>query len=98
MQPFRELKFDWDQWNEQKNELKHGVAKEEAESAFVDGRYKMFYDDLHSTQRETRFILFGKSAKSRVLMVGFTIRRHKIRIITARPASRNERAVYEKKT
>lgn len=28
------LEFDWDQWNIQKNELKHGVSKLEAESVF----------------------------------------------------------------
>jgi len=30
----REIEFDWDQWNVQKNETKHGVSRLEAESAF----------------------------------------------------------------
>ena len=31
-----ELSFDWDQWNIQKNEIKHGVSRLEAESVFFD--------------------------------------------------------------
>ena len=30
-----ELQFDWDQWNIQKNEEKHGVSALEAESVFL---------------------------------------------------------------
>lgn len=88
--------FDWDQWNVQKNEEKHGVSRLEAESAFYDEKYSLFEDTKHS-DREKRFILFGKSLENRVLMVGFTLRAHRIRVITARPASRRERMVYEKK-
>lgn len=92
-----ELKFDWDLWNVQKNEVKHGVSALEAESCFYDQDLKIFEDLKHSTDREKRFILYGKSMEARVLMVGFTIRRQKARIITARTASRKERSVYEKK-
>lgn len=92
----KEIEFDWDQWNIQKNELKHGVSALEAESCFYDGSVKIYEDTLHSTQNEKRYILYGKGIESRVLMVGFTIRSNKIRIITARPASRKERSIYEK--
>jgi uncharacterized DUF497 family protein len=88
--------FNWDQWNVQKNELKHGVSAVEAESAFGDPFHLLFRDHKHSTVQEARFILFGWSSEKRILMVGFTIRKAKIRVITARPASRKERAIYEK--
>ncbi len=88
------LAFDWDQWNVQKNEAKHGVSRLEAESAFHDERYKLFEDIHHSSTREKRYVLYGKSIENRVLMVGFTLRRNRVRIITARPASRKERRVY----
>lgn len=39
--------------------------------------------------------LYGKSLENRILMVGFTLRRKKVRIITARPASSKERIIYE---
>ena len=93
----RELSFDWDQWNLQKNESKHGVSRMEAESAFFDPGYLLFEDAAHSTTRERRLILYGKSLEQRVLMIGFTLRESKVRIITARPASRRERSLYEKK-
>ena len=88
------IKFDWDQWNVQKNESKHGVSRLEAESAFFDPRYKLFQDLEHSSLDEARYILYGKSLENRVLMVGFTLRGPRVRIITARPASRKERGIY----
>ena len=90
-----EITFDWDQWNVQKNESKHGVSRMEAESAFFDPSYKLFDDPKHSVPGERRFILYGKSLEQRVLMIGFTVRLARVRIITARPASRKERNVYE---
>lgn len=94
----RQLAFDWDQWNVQKNERKHGVSVLEAESCFFDPAHVIYRDVAHSTAREARYILYAKSMEGRILMVGFTMRRHKVRIITARPASRKEREVYEEKT
>lgn len=90
------IKFDWDQWNIQKNEAKHGVSAVEAESSFFDLNYRLFEDIAHSTKNEIRYILYGRSNKNRVLMIGFTIRRKLVRIITARPASKRERRIYEK--
>lgn len=87
--------FEWDQWNVQKNEEKHGVSRLEAESAFYDPRVCLFQDQRHSTAREKRYVLYGRSLEARVLMVGFTHRGRRIRVITARPASRKERKIYE---
>ena len=91
----KEIRFDWDLWNVQKNEVKHGVSALEAESCFYDDHVGIYGDLKHSTRAEKRFILYGRSMESRVLMVGFTVRKGRIRIITARPASRKERGVYE---
>lgn len=90
------ITFDWDQWNIQKNERKHGVSRLEAESTFYDPRLRLFQDEQHSTIREPRYVLYGRSLEARVLMVGFTRRGRKIRVITARPASRKERRIYER--
>lgn len=90
--------FDWDQWNLQKNEIKHGVSRLEAESAFYDPDYRLFEDQRHTSRGEARFVLYGRSLEARVLMVGFTLRGRKVRIITARPASRRERRIYERET
>ena len=92
-----EIVFEWDQWNVQKNEDKHGVSRLEAESAFYDPQHRLFEDLQHSSPTETRYILFGRSLEARVLMVGFTRRGRKVRVITARTASRKERRIYEAK-
>jgi len=89
------ITFEWDQWNVQKNESKHGVSVLEAQSAFFDEQYRLFADEVHSTARESRYILYGRSIENRVLMVGFTVRGRRVRVITARPASRKERRVYD---
>lgn len=90
-----EIIFDWDQWNVQKNESKHGVSRLEAESAFYDPHYRLFADQRHSSRNEARYILYGRSLEARVLMVGFTRRGRTVRIITARPASRKERRIHD---
>lgn len=87
--------FEWDSWNLQKNEEKHGISSLEAESAFFDYSHVIFEDLKHSTNSEKRHILYGKSLESRILMIGFTIRHNRIRIITARQASKKERETYE---
>lgn len=94
----KDVVFDWDQWNQQKNEVKHGASCLEAESAFHDPHVALFHDAKHSTKSEQRYILYGKSLENRILMIGFTLRSNKVRIITARQASQKERVVYEKQT
>lgn len=87
--------FEWDQWNVQKNEDKHGVSRLEAESTFYDPQYRLFQDLRHSSARETRYILYGRSLEARVLMIAFTRGGKKVRVISARAASRKERRIYE---
>lgn len=95
MARYKTIVFDWDQWNVQKNERKHGISSIEAESVFFDSAYKLFEDVKHSSSQEKRYILYGKSMEGRILMVGFTPRAGRLRIITARPASKKERKIYE---
>lgn len=96
MRDLKDICFDWDQWNAQKNEVKHGVSRMESESVFFDPNYKLFRDEKHSSSLEERFILYGESLERRILMIGFTVRQKRIRMITARQASRREREVYGK--
>jgi uncharacterized DUF497 family protein len=91
-----EIGFDWDQWNIQKNEEKHGISSLEGESIFYDPNLKIFADQKHTTTKEGRWIAYGKGVYHRVLMAAFTVREGNIRIISARMASRKERNVYEK--
>ncbi len=94
----KELAFDWDLWDMQKNETKHGVSVLEAESCFYDPALRIYEDLKHSTPKESRYIAYARSVEGRVLMVGFTMRKNKMRIITTRSASRKERNIYEAQT
>ena len=51
--------------------------------------------DLEHSMAEHRFITFGLSARGRLLAVSHTERRNRIRIISARAATRVERRIYE---
>ena len=88
------LRFEWDQRKASINKTKHGVSFEEAASSFGDPLSLTIEDPDHSVS-ENRYILIGFSVSSRLLVVAHTCRQHKIRLISARVASRPERVQYE---
>ncbi|MEI6806660.1 MAG: BrnT family toxin [Myxococcaceae bacterium] len=89
------MEFAWDPAKNIKNLEKHGVAFEEAITAFDDPFALIAPDLKHSTAEEERDWLLGESDTG-VLVVIFTIRKPGpvFRIISARPASRKERKYY----
>jgi uncharacterized DUF497 family protein len=89
------LIFEWDEEKARKNLKKHGVSFEEASTILGDPLSLTIYDPLHS-EEEDRFVTLGESDKSRLLVVVFTDRDSRIRIISARVATRRERKDYEK--
>ena len=89
------LEFEWDERKARENIKKHGVSFEEASTVFADPLALTIYDPLHSDE-EDRFVTLGDSEKRRLLVVAFTDRVDKIRIISARVATRQERKDYEK--
>lgn len=91
----QELEFEWDEGNSDKSRRKHGVTPEEAESVFTDENSIILPDERHSIIEE-RFAIFGKSDLNRYLYVIFTVRRKKIRIISARRMYREEVGKYAK--
>ena len=86
--------FEWDEGNKDKPK-KHGVTIGEAEEAFFDDNKVVFSDWIHSA-KEKRFTLLGKTRRERLLNIIYTIRRKKIRIITARDINGKEVQLYEK--
>ncbi len=86
--------FDWDEGNKSKNKLKHNVTIKEAEQVFFDKKAVQFEDYLHS-QLEIRYKILGITRKKRKLHITFTIRKGKVRIISARDQSKKERKIYE---
>ncbi len=89
------LLFEWDPNKARRNLEIHGVSFDEASTAFKDTLSLTIYDPLHSDE-EDRFILIGNSASNRLLVVVHTEIREKIRIISARKATKKERKQYEK--
>lgn len=88
--------FDWDEGNLFKNWEKHAVTHLEAEQAFFNK--PIVYEDIKHSQKESRWYLLGETDRRRFLMVVFTIRDHKIRIISARDMNQKEKKIYEKET
>lgn len=88
------LTFEWDEGNIKKNFVKHNVNNKEAEEAITNKPTFLFVDEGHA-EKEKRYGLYGKTDNGRRLSIVFTIRREKIRIISARDMSRRERRAYE---
>ena len=90
------IRFEWDPAKAAANLRKHGVSFAEAETAFSDDYAKVLPDPDHSTDDEDRFLLLGLSSALRVLVVVHCLREagSVIRLISARRATRIERAQY----
>ncbi|MFC1744992.1 BrnT family toxin [Candidatus Riflebacteria bacterium] len=91
------LSFEWDHQKEQRNLEKQRVSFIEATTVFGDPFSLTIEDPLHSIPGENRFVIIGLSITTRILIVVHCERGEKIRIISARIASKNERKTYEKK-
>jgi len=87
--------FEWDEGNIDENWKKHKVTNKEAEEVFINKPLLIVEDKKHSWS-EKRFQALGRTSKNRWLFIAFTIREGKIRVISARDQSRNERRIYEK--
>jgi len=90
--------FEWDPRKATGNAAKHGVSFDDGVTVFLDPN-GLDGPDVQHSEAEARFRRLGKAADGRVLMVAYTIRRRgdaeTIRLISARRASRRERAAYE---
>jgi uncharacterized DUF497 family protein len=88
------VRFSWDAEKARENRRKHGVSFEEAATCFEDP--KGVYLRNEAPSYEDRLILIGASASSRVLFVVHAeVRRHAIRIVSARKASKAQIRIYE---
>ena len=85
--------FDWDQGNIEKNWLAHAVTPQEAEQVFFNAPLILANDETHS-HTEKRFYVLGQTDKDRPLFIAFTLRKRRIRVISARDMNRKERKVY----
>jgi uncharacterized DUF497 family protein len=88
------LEFEWDDDKAYSNSNKHGVTFEEAKTVFGDKLAMTKFDEEHSSEEE-RYVILGESGQLRLLVVAFTERDERIRIISARVANKRERKRYE---
>ncbi len=88
------MEFEWDPDKNSGNVKKHGVSFHVASTVFGDPLAITFSDPDHSAG-ENRFLTFGYSHRNQLLVVVHTERRGKIRIVSARRATPQERKIYE---
>jgi uncharacterized protein len=88
------VKVEWDPAKERANVRKHGITFQEASELLASkADYLEIFDGAHS-DLEDRFIAIGPIRRGLVLVV-FTERIHDtLRIISARLASKQEKALY----
>ena len=86
--------FEWDARKAAANFKKHGVPFEDASSVFFDPFAMTFPDPDHSLD-EHREVTLGYTMKKALLFVSHCERGERIRIISARPATRTEQRQYE---
>ncbi len=84
--------FEWDEEKAKKNFQKHGVTFKTAAKVFLDEKRIEIYDFIHSIN-ENRYITIGLAGK--ILFVVYTERNPRIRIISARVATAEERSLYD---
>ena len=88
------LTFEWDKRKEAVNIRKHGASFHEASTVFLDPLSMTFYDPDHA-EDEDRYITLGMTKNGRLLFVSHADRGDRVRVSSAREASKLERNGYE---
>ncbi len=88
------MEFEWDAAKDESNRQKHGIGFIEAMTVFGDPLEVTIPDPDHSGV-EARFLSIGRSGEGRLLVVAYTEREERIRIISAREATPKERKQHE---
>ena len=91
--------FEWDPKKAKENIKKHKVSFERAVSIFLDPRAISIFDEKHS-ESEDRWVTMGIDRTGALLIVVHTFHQksreeYKIRIISARKATRKETMQYK---
>ena len=85
--------LEWDAGNSEKNWHPHAVRQAEAEQALLNRPVLLALDVKHAAE-EARFFGLGRTDAGRPLVVVFTARGTKVRVIMARPMNLAERRIY----
>ena len=88
------MQFEWDGAKATENVKKHQVSFHEASTVFGDP-LAITIDDPNHTIDEQRFLTIGQTVQGRLIVLAHTERRGRIRILSARDATRPESRQYE---
>jgi uncharacterized protein len=93
------INYEWDNAKALSNLNKHGITFDQAATVFLDGLALTVFDSVHS-QHEERWFTLGYDANGALLAVAHTHEAigsttARVRIISARSASKRERRFYE---
>ena len=88
------LGFEWGPLKSRKNEKKHGVSFHEGMTAFAD-KFSYTISDPEHSMGEYRFLLLGQCSSGNLLLISRTERGDRIRIISVRRATKQERELYK---
>jgi uncharacterized protein len=83
--------FEWDPRKAAANARKHGIQFADAVTVLEDGLAITLRDDRRGEERR---VTIGVDALARILTVVYTWRGNTVRVISARPATPNERRQY----
>ena len=86
------MEFEWDKTKDAANIAKHGLSFSQV-TAIFDG-FCVYARDSRYDYGEQRFLAIGALEAEAVVVVVFTYRGEKLRIISARPANKSERRHY----
>lgn len=89
------IEFEWDPRKAASNARKHGIRFADTVPVLEDGRAITVRDDAHG---EERWVTIGMDAVAQVLVVVYAWRGNRVRIISARPATKEERRQYLENT
>jgi len=90
------VESEWDPAKARSNLTKHGVRFADAVTALEDDS-ALTIRDL-SSEDEERWVTMGLDASGRLLVVVYTWRGERVRLISARQATRHEWRQYEEST
>lgn len=88
------IDFEWDSRKDSADQRKHNVRFAEALTVFGDP-LSITIPDPSCVSDEERLVIIGISSEQRLLVVVHTIREERIRLISARSATKHERRNYE---
>lgn len=91
---YNHYEIEWDINNKYKSKIKHNVECNEVKEVLENTSLFIFDDVKHSIIEKRSFCL-GITKSNRLLTIIFTMRKGKIRPISARPMNKKERGTYE---